>query len=168
MLIWRNISRKIVRFPVCNKSVHSRLMVFFVLCKSTCVVPSGGERLHAVARAGCRLARGCLISTHKPRSAHPPGADVDKEPEQEDACSSYSASLRPPTVHRLGKTNRLPDLTVSHKGSLSFALFSYLAPLHPPLALRLMLIIWCSFLPVKRALWLFLCSLCYFGFVCAW
>ncbi len=119
MLILRNISFKIVSFSG-GKSVHSRMMVFSVLCKSPRVVPSGGERRYAVARAGYRLARGCLISTHhKPRSVHPPGADVDKEPEQDDACSSYSGSLRPPTVHRLGKTN-----TGSHCKSQRIALCS--------------------------------------------
>lgn len=53
-------------FPLCNKSVRIRMMGFFVLCLSERLMScqARGERLCAVARAGCSQTRTRVSDFH--------------------------------------------------------------------------------------------------------
>lgn len=125
-----------------------RCKLFLCVPKRLVLCRTVGERLYAVARAGCRIARGCLIT---PTSPSPLALPVPMLTKSRNRRMVARASA-PVWDHSL-QNLRTADGTVSHKGALcaryGFHLLYFLTS--RPYTPRLMLIIWCSFVPVNRA-----------------
>jgi len=149
------------------------MIVFFVLSlrvKRLMSCQARDERLCAVARAGCSQTRTRVSDFHPQTLTLLPVPMLTKSRSRR-MVSQTTEPVWDPRRYIDSEKKRIPDGPHGKSQRLalcslriSFALFSYLAPSlppPPPLALRLMLIIWCSFLPVKRAHWLFsvLCAI---------
>jgi len=172
-ILWRKICLNIEMFHFVIVIRAPASAWLFSLCsasvKRLMSCQARGERLCAVARAGCSQTRTRVSDFHPQTLTLLPVPMLTKSRSRR----MVSQTTEPVWDHRRyidsEKNEYRTDLTVSHKGLLcarsGFHLRYFLTsrPHHPPppLALRLMLIIWCSFLPVKRAHWLFsvLCAI---------
>lgn len=125
-----------------------RCKLFLCVPKRLVLCRTVGELLYAVARAGCRIARGCLITPTSPSPLALPVPMLTKSRNRR----MVARPTAPVWDHSL-QNRRTADGTVSHKGALcaryGFHLLYFLTS--RPYTPRLMLIIWCSFVPVNRA-----------------